>query len=1038
MPEAQAGALPDQATVRDDFDLIRSAGTVIDTRRGAATVPADLRQARVGDGQFWLVQFVGPVKDDWIAGIRDIGLQPVVYMPNNAYVVFGGGSSLARLDQIAATSPVIQWAGEYHPAYRLAPQVTAAARTLPADRMVDVTVQLLNGKSTDQSLVRLRRIGGMVLEGAPLRGARPHRHLVAAPGRAARGRSQLGGVFDVEPWQAPEQHDEVQGQILAGNIQVSGGNVVPSGTGYLGWLAAKGFPTTPGSYPVVGVTDDGLDNGTVDTLHPDFHELGEGANPTRVTRVGNCTTDTSGNGVAGHGNLNAGIVGSYNNLAGSPHQDAGGYRIGLGISPYGRISSTKVFTNAGIWSVANCGGTNAGIVADAIAGGASLTSNSWGAPVGGAYTVDAQEYDALTRDSVPGTPGNQEMLHVFSAGNDGPITNSIRSPGTAKNVITVGATENVRDHGVNDGCGRNDADDADDCADYSSRGPTDDGRVKPDLTAPGTHVQGPASQDPGFTGTGVCGGATSMYYPLGQTLYTWSSGTSHSCPAVAGALSLAWNYYGTVLSPGNTASPAMLKALLTNSSRYLDGVATGGNLPHNAQGWGSVDLSTFTDGSARHLVDQTATFGATGETHAITGLVADALRPFRVTLAWTDAPGSPTGNAYVNDLDLEVTVGGVTYKGNVFAGAVSVPGGAADPRNNIEGVFLPTGASGPVSIRIVAANVAGDGVPGNADVTDQDFALVAANFNQALTPVLQAGAATVLVEQFCAPTNGVPDPNEVVTLDLTVNNIGSAATANAVGTLLPTGGVITPDGPHTYGGIPVGGSATQSFTFRVDPTAACGGSITLSLQIQDGASKLGTVTWSIPLGVASTGAPVTTGYVGPAVAIPDNSALGVDVGLTVTGVIGTIGDLVFSFDRDPSGVCSAGIGDASAGLDHTWVGDLIVKLTSPAGTTVTLMSRAGGTGNSGNNFCDTVLDDAGIAPIQTIVPAGAPYTGIYAPNSPLSAFDGEDPNGTWVLNVSDNQGVDTGSVRRFSMVITPTIFTCCVPYPVELMTFQAE
>ncbi len=146
---------------------------------------------------------------------------------------------------------------------------------------------------------------------------------------------------------------------------------------------------------------------------------------------------------------------------------------------------------------ANCGGTNAGIVADAIAGGAGLTSNSWGSPVGGAYTVDAQEYDALTRDSVPGTPGNQEMLHVFSAGNDGPLANSISSPGTAKNVFTVGATENVRDHGVNDGCGADDADDADDCADFSSRGPTDDGRVKPDITAPGTHVQGPASQDPG-------------------------------------------------------------------------------------------------------------------------------------------------------------------------------------------------------------------------------------------------------------------------------------------------------------------------------------------------------------------------------------------------------------------------------------------------------------------------------------------------------------------------------------------------------------
>jgi hypothetical protein len=198
------------------------------------------------------------------------------------------------------------------------------------------------------------------------------------------------------------------------------------------------------------------------------------------------------------------------------------------------------------------------------------------------------------------------------------------------------------------------------------------------------------------------------------------------------------------------------------------------------------------------------------------------------------------------------------------------------------------------------------------------------------------------------------------------------------------------------------------------------------------------VTWTISLGVASSGAPVTTSYTGPAVAIPDNSATGVDVSLAVTGVIGSIGNVAFSFDRDPAGVCSAGIGDPSVGLDHTWVGDLIVKLTSPAGTTVTLMSRPGGTGNSGNNFCDTVLDDAGLTSIQAIVPGGAPFTGTFAPNSPLSAFDGEDPNGTWVLNVSDNQGVDTGSVRRFSLAITPTLWTCCIPFPVELMTFQVQ
>ncbi|MBI5737925.1 MAG: S8 family serine peptidase [Mycolicibacterium neoaurum] len=1045
VPGPIGAELLSRVTVRDDFNTIPLRGTVIDTGSAAPAVPIELRQVRANGGQFWLVQFVGPVKDEWLAELRSIGLEPVIYMPYNAYVVFGGGSSLARLDQSAPASPVIQWVGEYHPAYRLAPELLGAARDLPAGQMVDVTVQLLTGKGTEQSLTALQQVGGALRRNVSRVLGFTNISLQLPAGQLTAV-ANWPDVFNVEPWVAPRKNDEVQGQILAGNITTSGGNIVPSGTGYLAWLASKGFPTTPASYPVVAIVDDGFDNGTTSPLHPDFHELGLLANPSRVGFVGNCTTDASGNGVAGHGNLNTGIVGSYNDLAGSPHQDANSYRIGLGMSPYGRMSTTKVFTNAGSYSDTACGGTNAGVVGNAVTGGAGLTSNSWGAPVGGSYNVDSQDFDALTRDSVGGTPGNQEMLHVFSAGNSGSSANTIGSPGTAKNVFTVGATENVRDNGTSDGCGEPAANNADDCAGFSSRGPTDDGRIKPDITAPGTHVQGPASQDPGFSGAGVCGGPTNdfafppadAYYPAGQTLYTWSSGTSHSCPAVAGAASLTWNYFNTVLSPGNTASPAMLKALLVNSARYLNGLSTGGNLPHNSQGWGDVNLGTLTDGAARFLVDQTVTFGATGNDQVFTGTVADTGLPLRVTLVWTDAPGSTTGNAYVNDLNLEVTAGGVTYLGNVFSGAFSAAGGTADPRNNIEGVFLPTGTSGPVTVRIVAANVPGDGVPGNADTTDQDFALVIYNFNQALIPVMQSGAAAQTAEDLCAPANGVPDPDEVVTIDFTIRNIGAAATVNAVGTLLATGGVTTPDGPYTYGAIPIGGSATQSFTFRVDPAASCGGTVTASMQIQDGAEDLGTVTWTIGLGVASAGPPVTTSYTGPAVAIPDNNATGVTANLPVSGVTGIVGNVVFSFDRNPAGSCSAAIGDVNVGLDHTWVGDLIVSLTSPAGTTVVLASRPGGSGNSGNNFCDTVLDDAGATGIQAITAGGNPYTGTFSPNSPLSAFDGEDPNGTWVLAVSDNAGQDTGSIRRFSVTITPTLYSCCIPYPVELMTFQVQ
>ena len=54
-------------------------------------------------------------------------------------------------------------------------------------------------------------------------------------------------------------------------------------------------------------------------------------------------------------------------------------------------------------------------------------------------------------------------------------------------------------------------------------------------------------------------------------------------------------------------------------------------------------------------------------------------------------------------------------------------GGVADTRNNVESVFIPAGVSGSFTVTVRATNIAGDGVPGNADTTDQDFALVIYN-----------------------------------------------------------------------------------------------------------------------------------------------------------------------------------------------------------------------------------------------------------------------------------------------------------------------
>ncbi len=470
------------------------------------------------------------------------------------------------------------------------------------------------------------------------------------------------------------------------------------------------------------------------------------------------------------------------------------------------------------------------------------------------------------------------MVIVFAAGNDGQYgTNTVGEPGTAKNVITVGAAENVRsmtpanggtDASGNDGCDVNDsnADSANDIAFFSSRGPCNDGRIKPDICAPGTHITGgaPQSSPPPsptgtggglacFAGTGVCGlpgsgttGNVSNYFPFGQQFYTESSGTSHSTPCVVGACALLRQYFiNNSLTPP---SPAMTKAFLVNSARYMTGSGANDTLPSNNQGMGELNLGTAFDGVSRVLNDELPInkFTATGQTRTFIGTVTDNSKPFRVTLAWTDAPGSTTGNAYNNDLDLVVTVGTNTYLGNVFSGQYSTTGGSADQKNNVESVFLPAGVSGVYTVTVSAANINSDGVPGDADPLDQDFASVVYNGVAATVPVITTDGSTLLAEG-CTPTNGVIDPGETVTVDFGLQNIGTAATTNLVATLLATGGITAPSGAQNYGVLtPGGGSSAQPFSFTANGN--CGKTITATLQLQDGPSNYGTVSYNFTLG----------------------------------------------------------------------------------------------------------------------------------------------------------------------------------------------
>ena len=976
-------------------------GTSINTVAGAPAVATSVQQARSVGKQLWMVQFVGPIKQAWLARLRKMGIEVVAYMPNNAYVVWLDGGQLTQLERQAKADPTVQWTGAYHPAYRIAPTLQAA-KVAQAAQPVAVTVQLYKTTGTSASIASLRGLGGTVL-----RGQENVLNFVnislKVPGTQIAAIAARADVFNVEPYTPPKKNDEVQGQIVAGNVTTSGPNVVPTAPGYRQWLIAHGFPDDPTQYPVVDVVDDGIDNGTTNPLHPDFHVDGVLGNASRLAFNNNCTPDTSADGQAGHGNLNAGIVGAYDDHTTGFYVDANGYSLGIGISPFGRVAGTKVFTNPDAFGNSNfdesgCSltpggpGSDAETVLAAANAGATITSNSWGQQFSqGAYDSEAQTYDALTRNARLAGSGSQQMLDIFSAGNEGSGAQTIGSPGTAKNVLTVGATENVRDNGTPDRCGDTAAANADNIADYSSRGPTQDGRAKPDIVAPGTHIQGLASQDPTYDGSGICGDASAdpRYYPEGgQTLFTWSTGTSHAAPAVAGVASLVYNYYTRIVNPGQTPSPAMLKALILNAPRYLTGTSANDALPSPNQGWGDANLGAIFDPAPRFVVDQTKTFANTGDTYIKGGTVANAGKPLRVTLVWTDAPGSTTGLASVNNLDLEVTVGGQTYKGNVFNGQFSAPGGTADALNNVESVFLPAGTNGSFSVKVTAANLAGQGVD-TSSTTNQDFALVISNGTIAPTVALSAKVTA----SDAAPggnNNGVVEPGEAIALTIGLINNGDAPATGMTGTLTTTNGAIAittptaayPDLPANSGGTLTPANNLTPFSFTVGGSQVCGTPIDFTAIIGYNSGQTQTIAFSVPTGASATHLSTDVPK-----AIPDDDPAGATSVIPITA---------------PGNVVGITVGLT---IRHTFDSDLTLQLISPGGTTITLASHVG---YRGANFTNTLFDDAATTSIDA---GSAPFTGSFQPEQALAPLVGTAMSGNWKLFVVDDAARDIGTIR---------------------------
>jgi subtilisin-like proprotein convertase family protein len=246
-------------------------------------------------------------------------------------------------------------------------------------------------------------------------------------------------------------------------------------------------------------------------------------------------------------------------------------------------------------------------------------------------------------------------------------------------------------------------------------------------------------------------------------------------------------------------------------------------------------------------------------------------------------------------------------------------------------------------------------------------------------------------------------------------------TDNLMATLLSTGGVANPSGPRSYG-VLAAGDSPQAHLYSFLATGPCGGNVTATLALSDGAENYGTVSFTFPLGLVETSAQ-SFSNAAPIIIADETAASPYPSIIQIANVTGAVTKVTVTLHS----------------LSHTYASDLDMILAGPGGQSIMLMSDAGG--GRGINGTITFDDDAPVLPGNTAIAPGtyAPhdYQGfsddVLPPPAPagvsatsLAAFNGLNPNGAWRLFVVDAGTGDTGSIAGgWSLQLSSPRAACC-------------
>ena len=314
-------------------------------------------------------------------------------------------------------------------------------------------------------------------------------------------------------------------------------------------------------------------------------------------------------------------------------------------------------------------------------------TNSWGSSAAsqqGQYNSETEDVDDRANYYDRYYNGREGLTILFAAGNDGPDSGTVSPPATSKNVISVGNHQN-RYNGAPDSM-----------MSGSSRGPTEDGRIKPDLVAPGGYVRSCRAQEATDTG-----GAT-----WSNSYYLEYTGTSMATPNAAGAATMVREYLQEIAQRPSPQG-ALVKALLVLGAQDM-GTR---DIPNDDEGWGRINLrNTLAPSTGQGIwVDDRSVLSGTGNSKSYAFNLTQNSGLFKAVLTWSDERGSRFSNAQlVNDLDLEITApDGTVYLGNDFANGRSTTGGTRDSVNNLEVVLIDSAAQGTWTVKVKDAQHSG-------------------------------------------------------------------------------------------------------------------------------------------------------------------------------------------------------------------------------------------------------------------------------------------------------------------------------------------